>query len=161
MFSFSLDYHNTHQPPNASEVQNDKAEMDTSLLFVTALSADAKVINRLLLYLHDWEGVGDCFHLVTSRSVSFLLGKFTAREQEFVPTSAPVAEDLINEWSGASMADVEAFCLEVDRKRAEEEGDDSRIMGRAHLFVVLDEEGLNITGGTWEARTRGSKERVS
>lgn len=87
--------------------------------------------------------------------MSFLLGKFAAREQEFVPTSAPVAEDLINEWSGASMADVEAFCLEVDRKRAEE-GDDFRIMGRAHLFVVLDEEGLNITGGGKDEGAQGT-----
>lgn len=130
--------------------------MSTGLLFVTAPSADFKLINRILLYLHDWEyESGDRFHLVTSRSASFLQGKFAAhlsarryedggQWQDLVATSAPVAEDLVNEWSGASVADVEAFCLELDRKQ---ESAGSHNKKWAHRFVVLDEEGLQAAGG--------------
>lgn len=55
--------------------------------------------------------------------MSFLQEKIAAqyedggRWQDLVATSAPVAEDLVNDGSGASVADVEAFCLDLIKNR--------------------------------------------
>lgn len=124
--------------------------MSTGLLFITAPSANHKIINRLLLHLHDWQyGSGDRFHLISSRSVSILPGqldslarqhKETTKWEDLVPTHAPVAEGLDNEWSGASLGEIEAFCIELDKRR--EEGGVAKRGPWAHRFVVLDEDGL-------------------
>ncbi|ROV87903.1 hypothetical protein VMCG_10277 [Cytospora schulzeri] len=108
----------------------------SGLLFVTAPRADHKLINRILVYLKDWEyESGDRFKLVTSKSVQ-ALGEEPYKDGSSAimkPTSAPVAPDLANEWAGASIADVEAFCVDLDK---------SGIKGlNKHLFVALDADG--------------------
>ena len=109
----------------------------SGLLFVTAPEADHKLINRILLYLKDWEyESGDRFKLVTSKSIEALRGEpyETPPANGMKPTSAPVEPGLVNEWTGASIADVEAFCLDLDK---------SDIKGlNTHLFVALDAGGL-------------------
>lgn len=105
--------------------------MAPGLLFITAPSADSKLINRFLLYLRDWEyGAGDAFHLITSRSIK------DTKWDSLDRTSPPIDEEsssLKNEWVGASLADVEAFCIEVDKSQGK---------NKAHQFVVLDEDGV-------------------
>jgi hypothetical protein len=89
----------------------------TGLLFVTAPEADHKLINRLLLYLRDWEyGAGDTFKLVISRNIE----EFThipdsgGRQDDLNDTVPPVSLDIANEWAGASVEEVEAWCIELD-----------------------------------------------
>lgn len=104
--------------------------MSTGLLFITATSADHRVINRLPLQWHDWEyASGDRFRLITSRSVGALHGQLDSRAgqrkesmawRDLVPTHALVAEEenlVDNEWSGASLSEIETFCLALDKWR--------------------------------------------
>lgn len=110
----------------------------SGLLFITAPEADHKLINRLLLHLKDWEyGSGDRYKLVTSKSVQALgEGPYVGGSSVALmkPTPAPADPDPVNEWAGASTADVEAFCLALDA---------SGIKGlNAHLFVALDADGV-------------------
>lgn len=119
-------------------------KMEGGLLFVTAPKADHKVINRLLLYLRDWEyDSGDNFVLITSKSIKGLTQALQEPEEASgaiapvaTPTSAPIDPNLMNAWAGASIAEIEKLCLEVDK--------DERF-GKAfnpHLFVVLDSKGI-------------------
>lgn len=116
--------------------------MSHGLLFVTAPEADHKVINRLLLHLKDWEyGSGDRFRLVTSRSAEHLASEASTpgTPAPAPATSAPVDPDLANEWAGAGLADVESFCLALDKSG----GESAKLTPfNSHLFVVLDADGL-------------------
>lgn len=104
----------------------------SGLVFITAPESDHKITNRLLLHLKDWRhGSSDRFTLVTSRSVHAL----GDQPRQPPPTSTPVGPDLlVNEWAGASTADVEAFCLALDASGTR--------AFNAHLFVVLDADGV-------------------
>lgn len=125
--------------------------MSTGLLFVIAPEADHKVINHLLLRLRDWEyESNDRFKLITSKSIDALTpaaGEGNEEEEKeekekedtIAATSAPVDPDLVNEWSGASLEEVEAFCLELDK--APEDGAIKKALD-THLFVVLDTDGI-------------------
>lgn len=115
--------------------------MSTGLLFVTAPEADHKVINRLLLHFKDWEyGSGDNFRLVTSRSIESLIQAYLAAhkgdEAAETATAAPVDPNLDNEWAGASIADIESFCIALEKR------DDRAKALQSSLFVVLDADGL-------------------
>lgn len=111
----------------------------SGLLFVTAPEADHKIINRLLLHLHDWEyESGDNFKLITTRSIESLRKAPTEPvgvTAQFKPTEAPVDVDLRNAWAGATLEEVEAFCLALDKEEDFQSAD-------THLFVVLDADGL-------------------
>jgi hypothetical protein len=88
-------------------------------LFVTAPTADFKVINRLLVYLRDWEdGSGDTFHLQTRDR--------TGDEVSIAVPGTSTAATFHNAWAGASIEDVEAFAAHTD----------------VSFFVVLDEQGV-------------------
>jgi hypothetical protein len=88
-------------------------------LFVTAASADFKVINRLLVYIRDWEdGSGDTFHLQTRDSAG--------DEISIAKPGTFTAATFHNAWAGASIEDVEAFAAHTD----------------VSFFVVLDEQGV-------------------
>jgi hypothetical protein len=88
-------------------------------LFVTAPSADFKVINRLLVYLRDWEdGSGDTFHLQTSDSAG--------DEISIAVPGTFTAATFHNAWAGAGIEDVEAFATRTV----------------VSFFVVLDEQGV-------------------
>jgi hypothetical protein len=88
-------------------------------LFVTAPSADSKVINRLLVYLRDWEdGSGDTFHLQTRDSAG--------DEITIAVPGTFTAATFHNAWAGASIEDVEAFAAHTNMS----------------FFIVLDEQGV-------------------
>lgn len=121
--------------------------MSNGLLFVTAPEADHKVINRLLLHLKDWEyDSGDRFRLVTSKSTENLVKSSPGTQRDdaatgaiepaATATSAPVEPGLVNEWAGASLADIENFCIALDKS-----GEVANTLN-SHLFVVLDTDGL-------------------
>lgn len=111
----------------------------SGLLFITAPEADHKLINRLLLHLRDWQHEsGDRFKLVISKSIQALGEELHDNGRSATapmrPTFPSVSPDLVNEWAGASTADVEAFCLALDA---------SGTKGlNTHLFVALDAEGV-------------------
>ncbi|KAI0484194.1 hypothetical protein GGR56DRAFT_612732 [Xylariaceae sp. FL0804] len=97
-------------------------------LFVTASAADHKVINRFLLHFRDWEyGSGDVAHLVATRSVSDLA---TTDPPPGQATSPPVAADRVRAWHGGSVAEVEAFLLDLDPQNA------------VTAFLILDDTGV-------------------
>lgn len=106
-------------------------------MFVTAASADTKVINEMLGYLRDWEnGSGDTFHLQTNRVIDEWVK--TSEEPVSIPVAVPgkvTAETFHNAWSGASIEDVEAFAAQEL---------DSIASPQAHVsfFLVLDEQGV-------------------
>lgn len=115
--------------------------MSTGLLFVTAPEADHKVINRLLLHLKDWEyDSGYRFRLVPSKSTENLtqaaLDSDESDEGVGPATPAPVDPNVSNEWAGASVTDIESFCIELEKR------DDRAKALQSSLFVVLDADGL-------------------
>lgn len=92
--------------------------MATGLLFVTAPEADYKQINRILLRLRDWEGapdILDTFKLVTTKNAYDL--EPPAHSNAWLPATSPPVDEasLDNTWVGASIEDVEAFCLDLCR----------------------------------------------
>ena len=110
----------------------------TGLLFVTAPEADHKAINRILLYLRDWEyEAGDCFKFVTSKNFRDLELPPGSEKGVIDATSPPVDNTLItnNEWKNASLAYVEEYCIDLDKKN----------LGavNTHLYAVVDSNGLS------------------
>ncbi|KAF3760888.1 hypothetical protein M406DRAFT_73347 [Cryphonectria parasitica EP155] len=121
------------------------AKMSVGLLFVIAPEANENSINRCLLHLKDWEyGSGDRFRIVTSKSTDALLQCLVPPphpKPDAIPqlpeTSAPVPPSLVeeNEWAGASISDVEAFCLALSQS-------ETRSLNYSEV-VVLDAEGID------------------
>lgn len=105
------------------------------LLFIIAATITTEQLNLLLLNLRDWSDGDDhdSFNLITSRN-GWELSR-TASSQSV--TSPPVKAELASEngWAGASLADVEGFCVDLGR---------GAVRGQANgqLYVVVDEEGL-------------------
>ena len=103
---------------------------------MTAPGADFKVINRLLLWLKDWE-YGSAFrmHLVTTRNAYNIqpteADPETGRGRvEIQETEAPISSTLSNGWAGASIEDVEGFFLDAVH---EDQGS---------IFILLDDKGV-------------------
>lgn len=92
--------------------------MSTGLLFVTAPEADYKLINRILLRLRAWNNdyIFDSFKLVTTKN-AYDLEPPVHSERNRLPATSPTLSEasLDNAWAGASLEDVEAFCLDVHR----------------------------------------------
>jgi len=109
----------------------------SGLLFVIAPEADHKIINQLLLYIRDWEyGALDSFRLVNTKNAYDLEGFADGdRTIALEATAPPVPVDFENAWAGASLKDVEDYCLDLDRGDFEDGG-------KAHLFVVVDSQGV-------------------
>lgn len=110
--------------------------MSFGLLFVTAASADVKVINRLLLHLHDWEfGSGDRFILVLDKSADTMAESGQLDQRKHPPETKPPLQSVSNDWAGTDIEDVEAYVNELrarDMKHA-----------NPSLFVLLDEQGIS------------------
>lgn len=106
-------------------------------VFITASSADFKVVNELLANLRDWEyGSGDTFCLQTSNTIDERekTSETPVTNAVAIP-GAFTAETFENVWAGASIEEVEAFAArELD----------SIASPRAHVsfFLVLDEHGV-------------------
>jgi hypothetical protein len=107
--------------------------MSTGLLFVTAPEADHKSINLILLQIRDWGyGSGDSFKLVTTKNAYDLDPPVNSPQGRLDATSPPLDSSLENAWAGASLEDVEAFCLDLNRRGPY----------NPTLYVVVDSEGL-------------------
>lgn len=104
------------------------------LLFITAPAATPAQINLLLLHLRDWENRnGYNLALTTSRN-----GYALSRAGSSQPaTSPPVDERLAleNGWAGASLADVEGFCVDMGRGAP-----GAQPMGQ--MYIAVDEDGM-------------------
>ena len=108
-------------------------------IFVTAASADFKVINEMLVYLRDWEdGSGDTFYLQTNNTIEESLE--TSEEPVAIPVAVPgnfTAESFdTNAWAGASMAEVETFATQELEHIASPQA-------HVSFFLVLDEQGVD------------------
>lgn len=108
----------------------------TGLLFVTAPEADHKAINRILLYLRDWEyECGDSFKLATTKNAYDLENVVNGESGGDVePTHPPVQVNLDNAWAGSTLDDIEAYCLDLDRNE--------KAGVNTHLYVLVDSQGL-------------------
>lgn len=90
----------------------------TGILFITAERADHKAINRMLLYLRNWEygepNFWDDLYLMTSRDAKNIPPKPEDRDS-IGGTSPPVPPSITNDnaWKGASIKDIEAFMLSI------------------------------------------------
>lgn len=111
------------------------ANMSTCLLFVTAPEADHKAVNLLIHHLSDWEyNKGELtFSLVTTKNAYDLELPPGVNSLDATPPSLDSTFD--NSWSGASLKDVEDFCLDMIHT-----GDHSDIA--PCLFVVVDSAGF-------------------
>lgn len=113
------------------------ATMADFRIFITAASADFRVVNELLLYLRDWEyGSGDTFHLQTSNTIDERVR--TSESSVSVPVAIPgtiTAATFLNAWAGASIEEVETFATQEL---------DSIVSPQAHVsfFLVLDDQGV-------------------
>lgn len=106
----------------------------SGLLFIIAPEADYKLINRILLYLRDWEyGALDSFKLVNTKN-AYDLDSFD-KGSGIESTTPPVPADFENAWAGASLEDIEDFCLDLGR------GDTNS--GKGHLYVIVDSQGVD------------------
>ena len=116
-----------------------RTKMADFRIFVTAASADFKVINEMLVYLRDWEdGSGDTFYLQTNNTIEESLE--TSEEPVAIPVAVPgnfTAESFdTNAWAGASMAEVETFATqELDHIASPQ--------AHVSFFLVLDEQGVD------------------
>lgn len=106
----------------------------SGLLFIIAPEADYKIINRILLYLRDWEyGALDSFKLVNTKN-AYDLDSFD-KGSAIESTSPPVPADFENAWAGASLEDIEDFCLDLAREHTNS--------GKGRLYVVVDSQGVD------------------
>lgn len=106
----------------------------SGLLFIIAPEADYKIINRILLYLRDWEyGALDSFKLVNTKN-AYDLDSFD-KGSAIDSTTPPVPADLENAWAGASLEDIEDFCLDLAREHTNS--------GKGRLYVVVDSQGVD------------------
>ncbi|KAI5364569.1 hypothetical protein Slin15195_G041060 [Septoria linicola] len=104
-------------------------------LFITAASADFKIVNRLLLHLRDWaHESGDRFYVVTSRDTADPDDQLSDLRSTETTQGDITAENWQNVWAGATIAELTAFCLEAVQK-----GTKRRCPG---LFLALDEQGV-------------------
>jgi hypothetical protein len=98
------------------------------LLFVTAPEANFKTINHALLCMRDWDELGgglDAFRLVTDRA---------SRQKFDDGTPLPLESLPQNVWMGATLEDIEAYCINVNRGDYDQKG--------ANIFVIIDSEGI-------------------
>jgi hypothetical protein len=98
------------------------------LLLITAPEANYKNINEALLSMRDWNNSNDdldVFKLVTNRST-------TQNNEDGTPIPSKSPPE--NAWSGISLEDVEAYCLDVEQGDNEQKG--------AGPFVLIDSAGL-------------------
>lgn len=106
----------------------------SGLVFVSAPSADHKLINRLLFHLRDWEyGSEDRFCLVTTKNAYSL----EPQNDDYITkeTIPPIPSDVQNAWAGADLADIEAFVRDLCR---------SQTRGiYPNVFLLLDETGVH------------------
>jgi hypothetical protein len=106
-------------------------------IFVTAPSADFRVVNECLLYLRDWEdGSGDCFHLQTSNTIGESVK--TSDTPISIPVAVPgtfTAVNFDNPWAGASIEEVETFAMHELESIASPQA-------HVSFFLVLDEQGI-------------------
>lgn len=125
--------------------------MTGSFIFVTDPNADFKAINRLLIYLHDWEyGNQDAydeeenvFTLLTTRSLedvrTMVKDEGDEKKYKIPSTNPPVSQPLENAWAGASTEEVEDFVAQL---YAEPEESLIHRGGYGSLFILVDEEGF-------------------
>ena len=110
------------------------------LLFITAPTADHKVINRLLLHLRDWrdgeDPTWDSFHVVSTKDLDHFKSSITSGDVK--ATIPPCSEDLSNEWQDSAQEEVEAFVLPLNKDSAINEGGDVN----TSVYILLDEKGL-------------------
>jgi hypothetical protein len=98
-------------------------------LFVIA-PVDNVSIDHLLLEIRDRESdLDDIFALITTRDPTLAVSQVKAAEA----TIPPIPEDISNHWAGATLQEVEAFCLDLA----------SETEHSSNLFVVVDEEGFS------------------
>jgi hypothetical protein len=128
-----LHYH--HPSTNEPQTPHPTAAMATGLLFVTSPTADYKTVNLLLHNLQDWEySKGDLnFHLITTKNAYDLELPPGSTCLETTPPALDATFD--NGWAGASLKDVEGFCLDMIHS-------DEMEMISPGLFVVVDEAGF-------------------
>ncbi|EME86911.1 uncharacterized protein MYCFIDRAFT_172604 [Pseudocercospora fijiensis CIRAD86] len=90
-------------------------------------------LNRFLLDVHDWEfESGARFSVVDSRN-AYEVGE---RYQDGVEPMEPghfTEDNLESPWSGLSIGDVEAFCIDAAKTSEREE---------PSLFLILDDQGI-------------------
>lgn len=107
----------------------------SGLLFVTATHTDHKTMNLLLHNLRDWEYSDGSisFRLVTTKNAYDL--DLPEGKHMLATTPPSLPPDYSNAWSGASLSDVEGFCLDLIKASERDE------IG-ASLFVVVDDKAL-------------------
>jgi hypothetical protein len=108
----------------------------SGLLFITATEINHKDINVALLHLRNWENLpdDDSFKLVTTKNAYELEPQTAEGTTAYECTSPPVPVGIDNAWAGASLEDVEAYCLELDRA--------GNSTCDSHLFVLIDDQGF-------------------
>lgn len=110
--------------------------MSRGMIVITAKGADAKLVNRLLLYLRDWE-----FGEEGSWDAHRILRTIDEASTDQLPCDEPPVEDLgagklqaqnlwENKWEGLPVEEVEKIML------AKDDGH-----GSTSLFLLLDDKG--------------------
>jgi hypothetical protein len=126
-----LNPHNRQPPATMSS---------NGLLFVTAPQADHKAVNLLLHHLRDWEYDKGrlSFHLVTTKNAFDLEVPPGSNDLDATPPTLNATFD--NGWAGATLKDVEGFCLDMIHS-----GEQDNIS--PGLFVVVDAAGFEKREG--------------
>ena len=112
----------------------------TGLLFITAEHADHKAINRMLLYLRNWEygepDYWDDLYLMTSRDAKSIPPK--PEDRICIGGTSPLVASSItndNAWKGANIKDIEAFMLSISDP-------DANLGYESTLWFCVDDKGL-------------------
>lgn len=109
----------------------------TGLLFVNAPEATHKQVNKMLVYLNDWEyGNYHAFKFVSTKNAYDLDLPSDAKEGQDLDGSVPPLDpDFRNAWAGAHLSDIEAFCRDLER---------NGVNGvNPELYILVDSAGLH------------------
>lgn len=121
------------------------ATMD-GLIFVNSANIDFKRLNRLFVYLNDWDygDDNDFFKLVTTKDAHELDENEGTRLMSIEPVHADLDADPANAWQGSSLADIEKHILGLG----------------GTLYLLLDDKGaldhtVIIGERRWDDETEG------
>ncbi|KAF7196931.1 hypothetical protein HII31_01849 [Pseudocercospora fuligena] len=102
-------------------------------VFVTASTVGFKNLNRFLLGVHDWEyGSGARFSIVDSKNAYEVAERYKDGVEPVEPGHF-TEDNFESPWSGLSIKDVEAFCIDAAKTTEREE---------PSLFLILDDQGI-------------------
>lgn len=103
-------------------------------VFVIASNMDHKTMNHFFLDVYDWEfGSGARFGMVDTKNAYEIEDRFSSNTEDPELPGYYTGENFSSPWAGASLQDIEAFCIDAAKTSERKE---------PYLFLVLDDQDI-------------------